>query len=100
MAKPAIVTVRRLFDEPSDGRAELGIAKAASIIAGRSRDAQDIDSLNKTADGLLKAAGNNQGPGADAARNLAAHFVEARRGGSNGAHAGSDCDRDAATLRP
>jgi hypothetical protein len=74
MAKPAIVTVRRLFDEPSDGRAELGIAKAASIIAGRSRDAQDIDSLKKTADGLLKAAGNNQGPGADAARNLAARL--------------------------
>jgi hopanoid biosynthesis associated RND transporter like protein HpnN len=37
-------------------------------------DAQDIDSLNKTADGLLKAAGNNQGPGADAARNLAARL--------------------------
>jgi predicted RND superfamily exporter protein len=37
-------------------------------------DAQDVDSLNKTADGLLKTAGNNQGPGPDAARNLAARL--------------------------
>jgi uncharacterized protein len=37
-------------------------------------DPQDIDSLNKTADGLLKAAGNNQGAGTDAARTLAARL--------------------------